>query len=286
MPKEGTHQYIAKKVQTLFIPKNLDTYLYGSLAPDIFFFDFIKKPTVSNRLHGKDGESTDQIFLTAGELWPKLDKADRVILADFLAGYLTHVITDRVFHPWVIYWSGGPAEEKKYGSIVHHFLETWLDLALDNPQPPIKYDRQILRLYKNIIQPEQNIYRCAWQHKFLVRSLDSTWFLQISRREPALLTLSYKIVKKYISQYHLGDLSTWRQPVTGEPKNISWQGLLAQSIDLSRHLLEQIDWSDLPSNDWETLLGAASLETNLVGVPFSDCRFQNTEYFSQLRVGL
>lgn len=286
MPKEGTHQYIATKVQNLFIPKAGQAYLYGAVAPDIFFFDFFKKPITSNRLHGKDGEATDQIFFDASALWPKLKPVQQQLLADFLAGFVTHVITDRVFHPWVIYWSGGPQAEQRYGSVVHHYLETALDIAISSTKPKIHYSQQILNLYKLIINPVNNIRRCAWQHKFVTEHLDSAWFLALSRQQAALLTLSYKICQKYYQQYALADLSNWYHPVTGISNQKSYQDLLQQAIDLSSHILQQINWQEIPANDWATLLGPASLVTNMVAVPFIDCRYQNTEYFKDFKPSL
>lgn len=283
MPKEGTHQYIASQVQNLFIPKAADAYLYGATAPDIFFFDLIKAPITSNRLHGKDGEAVDQIFFIANELWLKLDANDQSILAGFLAGYITHIITDRTFHPWVIYWSGGPTAEKHYGSVGHHYLETALDIALDRARPKIRYNAKILKIYQLIAKPDNNLSRCAWQHKFITEHLDSFWFLNLSKKQPALLTLSYKICQQYLKQYPLEDLDVWCHPVTGVSQQATYQDLVKQAIDLTGHILQKIDWQNLPANDWATLVGPASLETNMVAVPFSACRYQNTEYFKDFK---
>ena len=286
MPKEGTHQYIASRAQNLFVPKLGEAYFYGATAPDIFFFDFFKKPITSDRLHGKDGEATDQIFFNSCSLWSSLKESEQKILSDFLAGYVTHVITDRIFHPWVIYWSGGPEAEKKHGSFVHHYLETALDAAIASIRPKIKYNQKILNLYKLISKPDNNINRCARQHKFVTEHLDSWAFLSFSRNKPALLTLSYKFCEKYYQHYNLKDLNNWHHPVTGVVYNQSYQDLLQQAIDLSAHVLQQINWQKLADNDWATLIGPASLETNMVAVPFSDCRYQNTEYFKDFKPSL
>lgn len=283
MPKERTHQYIASQAQNLFIPKARAVYMYGAIAPDIFFFDFFKKPVTSDRLHGKAGEATDEIFKQAIKLWPQLKPSERTILSDFLAGYVVHMITDRVFHPWVIYWSGGVAQEKKYGSTVHHYLETALDMLIANDRAQIKYNKLILKLYKIIAQAENNISRCAWQHKFVTEHLDNNLFLALSRQQPALLTLSYKFCQPYLNQYRLADLSNWLHPVSGATQSQSYQELLTQAIDLSGHILRQVDWLNLPNNDWATLVGPASLLTNMLDTPFAECRYYNTEYFKDFK---
>lgn len=282
MPKEGTHQYIAQKSWVSSIPKIETAYLYGAVAPDIFFFDFFKRSITSDRLHGKNGEAVDDIFVGLNNIWTKLDKSDQEILAAFLAGYITHIVADRTFHPWVIYWSGGVAAEKKYGSAAHHYIETVLDIEVKNIKPKINYNQRILDLYQTIAKPANNIWRCAWQHKFIVANLDNPILLALSRHQPALLALSYKVCQKYRQQFPLEALDTWQHPVTGVQNNLSYQDLLVQAIQASSDILKKINWQDLPNNDWHTLVGPATLETNMVGVPFSDCHYQDNEYFKNL----
>lgn len=275
MPKEGTHQYIAKKSRDHSIPKVEIAYLYGAVAPDIFFYDFFKKPATSDRLHGKNGEAVDDIFGNISSIWDKLAKLERETLAAFLAGYVTHIVSDRTFHPWVIYWSGGQ-------DTVHHYIETVLDIEVGNIKPKINYNQRILDLYKTIAKPANNIRRCAWQHKFIVANLDNNILLLLSRRQPALLTLSYKICEKYRQKFSLNDLTSWQHPVTGAKNNLSYQDLLAQAIQSAAGILKQIDWQDLPNNDWHALVGPESLETGLSGATLADCRYQDNEYFKNL----
>lgn len=172
MPKEITHCILAERAaHTMAASQNKfkrqlgrDIYFryekhpelltFGSIAPDIFFYD-IKMPwefRVKHRglvwgelIHGTHGEDSlahvMQMFsiLNSGELQSHLMQGrpfsddEREGLSLFVAGYLSHVALDTVMHPIVYHYAGDyyakDKREKLRAEAKHRAIETVLDLA-------------------------------------------------------------------------------------------------------------------------------------------------------------
>lgn len=171
MPKEITHcilaeksafamassrnrhkQTIGREIYFLF-EKHPELLFFGSISPDIFFYD-IAMPwefRVRHRgglwgdlVHGTDGEnSLAHVFemfdiLRSGELQQQitpgriLTHEERGALTLFVLGYLSHVALDTVMHPLVYYYSGNyyahEIMEKLRSESRHRAIETVLDL--------------------------------------------------------------------------------------------------------------------------------------------------------------
>jgi len=171
MPKEITHCILAERAAHTMAAsrnafkrelgrdiyfryeKNPELLTFGSVAPDIFFYD-IKMPwefRVKHRgllwgelIHGTHGEDSLAHVL---EMFTILNSADaqRELLSDriftdderdglslFALGYLTHVALDTIMHPIVYYYAGdyyaADRKEKHRAEARHRAIETILDL--------------------------------------------------------------------------------------------------------------------------------------------------------------
>lgn len=135
MPKENTHAAFAYSIldnceATLKrrLSEHLGPYLLGSVSPDTFYYS--PYPTVSERLHGKAGNPTNEAL-------PDLLKNPRNMRdAAFVCGYLTHCALDITFHPVIYFLSGNyydpDARHRARAVYLHRHLETCLDVALGN----------------------------------------------------------------------------------------------------------------------------------------------------------
>ncbi|MFH1209179.1 MAG: zinc dependent phospholipase C family protein [archaeon] len=133
MVKENTHLFGAYRIferldENLkkIINENIDYYYIGSIAPDIFFFSD-KTHFVSDKLHGKNGELTNEI------IFKLLKNKDKRNLA-FLFGYLTHCAFDIKFHPVIYYYTGNyydkNKEKRERATYLHRHFETYIDNKL------------------------------------------------------------------------------------------------------------------------------------------------------------
>lgn len=171
MPKEITHCLFAEKAvyslaasefpvrraagrELLFLfEKQKEALLFGSVAPDIFYYDIAvpweKTGTANGALwgdliHGARGEDTLrhvremlrvlkepplQAPLTGGRA---LSRDEHSLLMLFVMGYLAHVALDTLLHPFVYYYSGNyyaeDEREKRRAEARHRAIETIYDL--------------------------------------------------------------------------------------------------------------------------------------------------------------
>ena len=171
MPKEITHCLFAEKAlhslaasdfplrraagrEILFLfEKQREALLFGSVAPDIFYYDIAipwEKKAASrgavwgNLIHGAHGEDTQrhvremlrilkepalQLPLTNGR---PLTRDEHSLLLLFVMGYLAHVALDTLLHPFVYFYSGNyyadDLAEKLRSEARHRALETIYDL--------------------------------------------------------------------------------------------------------------------------------------------------------------
>ncbi|HNL55338.1 MAG TPA: zinc dependent phospholipase C family protein [Turneriella sp.] len=171
MPKEITHCLFAEKAvhalaasdfplrraagrELLFLfEKQKEALLFGSVAPDIFYYDIAvpwekKGPAHGaiwgDLIHGAHGEDTLrhvremlqvlrepglQAPLTGGR---PLSRDEHSLLLLFVMGYLAHVALDTLMHPFVYYYSGNyyaeDAAEKMRSEARHRAIETVYDL--------------------------------------------------------------------------------------------------------------------------------------------------------------
>jgi hypothetical protein len=133
MVKENTHIFGASKILEMLddnlkeiIKENIDYYYIGCIAPDICFFSD-KTSFVSDKLHGKDGELTNEIIF---RLLKSKDKKDLA----FTFGYLTHCAFDIKFHPVIYYYTGNYYDKneknRERAIYLHRHFETYIDNKL------------------------------------------------------------------------------------------------------------------------------------------------------------
>jgi hypothetical protein len=141
VPKENTHLYFSRKIIAGLpdgelkntIRENLDFFNLGTVFPDLFLYSLNKKEqSISDALHGKDGEATNKIIF---ELLENARKKQSAKELSFALGYLSHCVMDIVFHPVIIYLTGNifsPDPKKNREAIHrHHILETFLDMKVN-----------------------------------------------------------------------------------------------------------------------------------------------------------
>lgn len=191
MPKEITHCLFAEKSvyalaasdfparrkagrEIVFLfEKQKEALLYGSVAPDIFYYDlpmpWEKKKTPrgavwGDLVHGSHGEDALRhvremlLVLKSPELQAPLTggkalgRDEHALLVLFVMGYLAHVALDTLLHPFVYYYSGNyyadDVVEKRRAEARHRALETVYDLYnLERFGTTLKKYRPRARIY-------------------------------------------------------------------------------------------------------------------------------------------
>ncbi|MBW2637217.1 MAG: zinc dependent phospholipase C family protein, partial [Deltaproteobacteria bacterium] len=138
MPKENTHIYFAEMVReglessdlSSLLSREKEYYYLGAVIADTFFYgkgESIVK--ISDAIHGKDGNPTNEIIIDVLEN----GTAERDLA--HILGYITHCALDMTFHPVIYYLTGNYYKQKKIeGSVKyrHRYMETCLDIAIGN----------------------------------------------------------------------------------------------------------------------------------------------------------
>lgn len=147
MPKELTHLIVSaealEKVKmksseaAAILKENLDLFMLGSLICDTAYYHipvFNRKKSVlsiSQTIHNAGGDLNKEFIArlakNQGQCRPDQHFA-------FLCGVLSHHITDRAFHPLVVYLTGDyharDARERHFAEARHRFLEGLIDRHL------------------------------------------------------------------------------------------------------------------------------------------------------------
>lgn len=146
MPKEISHIHIAGIVAERCHPelrphllKNERVYNFGSVAPDLFYYDstiFGEKSKVAwgEIIHGRDAEDTMLHVVALLDQSRTLRESDPLRSSQLLAfacGFLTHIAADTIFHPYVYsstgnYYAPDPLE-RKHAESRHRLFETCMD---------------------------------------------------------------------------------------------------------------------------------------------------------------
>jgi hypothetical protein len=142
LPKENTHILLINRVADT-IPceaarKLMRTeYLslcFGSIVADTFFYSPNREIVeISERLHGKEGEKTNELTFHLLEL-AKGYKSDSLL--SMTLGHISHCVFDMIFHPVIYYLVGNYYDEdplKRRAAVYRHrLMETRLDYELNN----------------------------------------------------------------------------------------------------------------------------------------------------------
>lgn len=115
LSKKEKKTYLLKSIETLFnSPRHLSDGLFGSIGPNIF--DYIPRITKHN-YYGNDisfflhnGGADKLIHAMIETIYSYHDKNTEWAAAQraYLYGFISHIVSDSIFHPFIFYYSGFP----------------------------------------------------------------------------------------------------------------------------------------------------------------------------------
>jgi hypothetical protein len=108
---------------------NYTSLCFGAIVADTFFYSPDSNVVaVSEKLHGKDGEKTNELTFHLLEK-AKGERSERLLCLTL--GYISHCVFDMIFHPIIYYLVGNYYDDnpsKRNSSIYRHrLIETGLD---------------------------------------------------------------------------------------------------------------------------------------------------------------
>jgi hypothetical protein len=120
LQKKKKKNYLLRSIQTLFMGKDrLAAALFGSIGPNIFdYIPLLRKSgkrgdSIAFRLHDSDSrrliESMVHLLLSQNDInneWTSLQRA-------YLYGFISHIVSDALLHPFIFYFSGFPDTSNK-----------------------------------------------------------------------------------------------------------------------------------------------------------------------------
>jgi hypothetical protein len=158
MPKELTHLIVAQSSKERYsqrspgtvvkdaVERHVDYFLFGAVMHDVSFCgsSTANGETVKHRGHVIHGDHEGDTLEPFRYLASVYDKTGSKELLSLIAGAVTHMMTDSVFHPFVYYYSGNDIKR-------HYRLETLLDTHLAAGQER-RLGRPVstLGIYKNL----------------------------------------------------------------------------------------------------------------------------------------
>ncbi|MDI6796486.1 MAG: zinc dependent phospholipase C family protein [Desulfatibacillaceae bacterium] len=315
MPKELTHWVIAKKALDRLEPgpvkqalsSHFPVFLLGATAPDTPMYallDAERFTRIAKRLHGSAGEDT---FDPPARVLRQFRGMDA---AAFALGVVSHVMTDAIFHPWIMYYSGGCHEQddsvRHTNLFRHRLIESWLDLhyARQNPSLAGFHHRRLFRdnrapisriasffsvLFGEEKQPQYGVSAAIYCHSLFHWAFTKGWIGFVARGAGRFMG---KGPLAFVPLFHPGSGQpgaqlfsspiSYRHPVTGRARATDLAGLETRaSAAISRifsHAQQYMEQGNLPEL-FERLKGP-SLESGLVG---RDC---NSLVFSDIKADL
>lgn len=254
MPREAMHWYIAQQAleASTSMPFVIDrnAYFLGAMAPDAgyFYLEGRGDTTFPERLHGKDGEDTwEPVRIGCTRI-----KNDRQ--KSFLLGYMSHVITDAIFHPAIYYITGNYYDAdatRRYAAVKNHrLLETKLDCWVRARYPQTSLPFYVKDLWKSVdeLSDMSTLLACEYfTTEQLVSSFQSFGSSQYKFLSP-FIGAFVRIGKSFSER--MRDLDSlfafgrataleefdapfsYRQPVTGELfQSVTWHQLIKQAVE-------------------------------------------------------
>lgn len=129
--KNSDHSPFCRSLEVLFSSeKFLRAGLFGSLGPDIFDYTLIKKnrgffgSDMTSLLHSALLEKSISFMIKRIVNCADFNNEWAAVQRAYLYGYVSHIITDAVFHPFVFYWAGFPDRVQK--EEVYYYREQYL----------------------------------------------------------------------------------------------------------------------------------------------------------------
>lgn len=221
----------------------------GAMAPDApYYFRLGGTPfeAIAEKIHGAHGEDTFDPIRTMFQTLS--DKSHSGEIA-FIAGFLSHLVTDIYFHPMVYALSGNyydiVPEQRKRARADHRLLETYLDEAIRQQHPgaanssmldlrrqlPTTTFRAIERLLESALPSSKSCWATALRHMHILQHIFVT--RSYSRIAHAINAVcSGKFVDKVVLFRPLSPVPPaltsaidFHDPVTNETRQVSVESL-------------------------------------------------------------
>lgn len=299
MPKGNTHLFAAneilKKIKNKEIKKiinsNMDYYYLGSIIPDSFFFHYkenIKR--ISDTLHGKDGNLTNNIIF---KVLDKIKTTKNKQELAFIFGYITHCALDIVFHPIIYFLSGNYYDKDKIkrdkAAYLHYNLETYIDNKVNKSffvQNLVK-----ARLINNLLFTEIIIKDMDAPLKEIKSALKRQVFFNRLFRSIFMFKIIYLLSKvKIVNKRNLGifygnlkkekitlkNSIEYRDLVSGKAKRTTLDKLFSESFSLATQMISSAyDYycNNISKEQRSKVISGKSLDTGLLNAPVSMIRF-------------
>lgn len=262
-----THFEIGKAVlKKLNIKLDKDIFLLACQGHDLLYFiklkDLPKYDIAKEKAKMLQNEKFKDLVIKYDE---EIQNSNNIKLKSFLYGYITHHITDSIFHPFIIYKAGiykKTKETLKYKGR-HEMLESIIDSKITSDinnvykAMPKVSDTAILKevttrvfqeiykdeiLGKTLIKNMNNVKGFLW----LYRS-DKTKIKRMGYRVIDKITgkyyefLSYNYPNEYLKKVDLAKKEKWHHPVTNEERVSSILDLYEASIKKATEYIEKIE---------------------------------------------
>ncbi len=115
LSKREKKSYLHRSIESLFhTPDNFTAGLFGALGPSIFDYLPIRKNAgnhtndISFFLHDGGFQKLLQTMITKIVSYPDKNTEWAATQRSYLYGFISHIITDSIFHPYIFYYSGFP----------------------------------------------------------------------------------------------------------------------------------------------------------------------------------
>jgi hypothetical protein len=295
MPKERSHLLIAREILgrlnnaalRQLIERHAAAYYLGAIIPDLKNYDLfgrVEFAHVADFIHDLvETKNSGLIFQMLSKLKQEAVISEELMV--FILGYITHAVSDAIFHPLVYYFTGNyydsDPRQRARSLAAHIAFETLLELALFRSAGETLADFEPAQLCQLTLSRRRAIFRyfarilseeCNEKEEKLFLALNRSYpiFLIISRWFPRPLyyhlarfasLLSFGRLRKYIGFFHpprlkvLAPLFTepveFKHPFTGENITTSVESLKDQAIRLGVSCL---------NTAYAVCLGALSLE--------------------------
>ena len=299
MPKEATHWILAEQtwqampdgLLKMEIRENKALYYLGAIVFDTPYYVVTGQNrsnllAAAQRLHGYNASRAFNPFGPLARNLETLPEGYR----PFLAGALTHVAADAVFHPFIYYFSGSdegvPPNQAARAKARHRRLETALDLSFlsrngnasfRNLLLPALYrhreneERAFMRLlnllyFGRVLLKDSSLKLAVWQHALIhvlihqkrihqfIELIDILWPRQARRIKP-VEALFYATCQEADPRFFQRPL-VYRHPVTGEERNESTNDLQDRTVALALEFLDRIDNLERQADLKQRLAGA------------------------------
>lgn len=146
LQKKKKKNYLLRSIQTLLTGKErITAALFGSIGPNIF--DYIpiirmcnkNRDSIAFRLHDSDSQRMIKTLVRL-LFWQKdINTEWTALQRAYLYGYISHIVSDALIHPFVFYFSGFPdsvgEEEIRYYRDQNLLYQYTIDTYIDKHRP-------------------------------------------------------------------------------------------------------------------------------------------------------